>query len=439
MTGTSPTIDAGAGTVTLPAALTVLVADTLEPTGLDQLEALGCRLHFNPDLTAETLPAAIADLDPEVLVVKATQVLAKALESSHRLGLIVRAGAGYDTIDVPAASSRGITVANCPGTNAIAVAELAWALILACDRRLPDQCAELRAGEWNHREYTQRAGGLYGRTLGIVGLGRIGREVARRGLAFGMKVVAWSRSLAETRAHELGLGYCLNLINLAKIADVVSVHVAATPETRGLIGRKFFAAMRAGAYLINTSRGSVVDEPALIEAMRTKGVRAGLDVYAGEPGTATGPFTDPIVREPGLYGTHHVGASTDQAQQAVAAEVVRIIESYATTGEVPNCVNRARATTATTLLTVRHLNRPGVLAHVFYTLGQAGISVQEMDNIIYEGARAACARIQLDEEPRPELLSAIRANGDVLSAGLSRLGTDDGDNAGLHDRARMRE
>ena len=404
--------------------MTVLIADKFDQTGIEQLEAIGCRVQLNPDLTADALPAAVTEHDPDVLIVRSTKVLTAAVEAAHRLSLIVRAGAGYDTIDVATASARGIFVANCPGMNAIAVAELAWALILACDRRVPDQCADVRSGTWNKKEYARKAAGLHGRTLGIVGLGRIGLEVAQRGKAFGMKVVAWSNSLTEDRAHELGFGYCSNLINLAKLADVISVHVAATPETKGLIGEKFCSALKPGAYLVNTSRGSVVDETALIEAIRTKDVRAGLDVYANEPPTATGEFTDPIVQEPGVYGTHHVGASTDQAQQAIADEVVRIIDTYARTGAVPNCVNRAKATSATSLLTVRHLNRPGVLAHVFYTLGQAGINVQEMENIIYDGARAACARIQLDEPPKPEHISAIRANDDVLSVELTRIGRE---------------
>jgi len=404
--------------------MTVLIADKFDQAGIEKLEAIGCRVQLSPDLKADDLPAAVRENDPDVLIVRSTQVLAAAVEAAHRLSLIVRAGAGYDTIDVAGASARGIFVANCPGMNAIAVAELAWALILACDRRVPDQCADVRGGTWNKKEYARKAAGLHGRTLGIVGLGRIGLEVAQRGKAFGMRVVAWSNSLTEERAHELGLGYCSNLINLAKLADVISVHVAATPETQGLIGEKFCAALKPGAYVINTSRGSVVNETALIEAIRTKDIRAGLDVYANEPPTATGEFTGAIVKEPGVYGTHHVGASTDQAQQAIADEVVRIVDTYARTGAVPNCVNQANATSATSLLTVRHLNRPGVLAHVFYTLGQAGINVQEMENIIYLGAQAACARIQLDEPPKPDHISAIRANDDVLSVELTQIGNE---------------
>jgi len=401
--------------------MTVLIAGKLEQLGLEQLESLGCPVRYEADLTADTLPAAIAEHDPDVLVVASTRVQEATLDGAHRLSLIVRAGAGCDTIDLAAASARGIFVADCPGTNSIAVAELAWALILACDRRVPDQCADVRSGTWNKKEYARKAAGLYGRTLGIVGLGRIGCEVAQRGRAFGMKVVAWSRNLTEDRAHELGLGYCSNLINLAKLADVISVHVAATAETRGLIGEKFCTALKPGACLVNTSHGSVVDHAELAKAVREKGVRAGLDVYATEPGGTTGQFADTIVREPGVYGTHHVGASTEQARQAIAAEVVRIIDTYAGTGTVPNCVNRAKAARLTSQLTVRHRNRPGVLAHVLYTLGQAGITVLEMENIIYDGALAACARLRLDELPKPEHISAIRTNDDVLSIELTQM------------------
>ena len=419
-TGPTPTAIKTAPETPGPGALNVLLADKFDAAGLDDLRSHGCTVQFDPELAGESLQAAILRHDPDVLVVRSTTVPAAALENALRLSLIVRAGAGYDNIDIAAASARGIFVANCPGRNSVAVAELAWALILACDRRVPDQTADLRRGTWNKKEYA-KAAGLHDRTLGVVGLGRIGREIASRGQAFGMKVIAWSRSLTETEAHRLGIGYCANLINLAKVADVVSVNVAATPETVRLIDEQFCAAMKPGTTLVNTSRGSVVDEDALTTAIRDKGVRAGLDVYATEPATGTGTFEDPIVREPGVYGTHHVGASTDQAQHAISTEVVRIIDTYRTDGTVPNCVNRALATTATNILVVRHLNHPGVLAHVFYTLGQAGINVEEMENVIYDGAKAACARIQLDGAPLPEHLTAIGANDDVLSVDLTTI------------------
>ncbi|TVQ53606.1 MAG: hydroxyacid dehydrogenase [Phycisphaerales bacterium] len=398
----------------------VLIADKFEAAGVEAMTRLGCAVELQPDLTADTLAAAIGEHDPDVLIVRSTKVTEAAIDSGKTLSLIVRAGAGYDTIDVAAASARGIFVANCPGKNSIAVAELVWGLILACDRRIPDQTAELRDGKWNKKEYA-KARGLYGKTLGILGLGQIGLEVAERGRAFGMKIIAWSRSLTQEKADALGIGFMSHPINLAKAADVISVNVAANKDTANLIDESFCDAMRSGAYLINTSRGSVVDEAALAKAIREKGVRAGLDVFANEPGSGTGDFDDAIVKEPGVYGTHHVGASTDQAQLAIAEEAVRIVEAYISNGEVPNCVNRAAMTPATILLTVRHLNKPGVLAHVFYTLGQAGINVEEMENIIYDEAKAACARIQLDDMPDEEHLNTISANEHVLSVTLAKI------------------
>ena len=247
---------------------------------------------------------------------------------------MVRAGAGYNTIDVAAASRRGIYVSNCPGKNSVAVAELAFALILALDRRIADNVAALRQGQWNKAEFS-KARGLLGRTLGLIGVGRIGREMIPRAKAFGMPVVAWSRSLTPEAAGELGIEYQASPIEVARAADIVSVHVAANPQTRGLIDANFFEAMRPGAYFINTSRAEVVDQVALSWAVRSNGVRAGLDVFANEPSGGTGEFADDIVKLPGVYGTHHIGASTDQAQEAIAAETVRIVRIFQETGKVP--------------------------------------------------------------------------------------------------------
>jgi D-3-phosphoglycerate dehydrogenase len=401
-------------------ALKVLVADKFEQVGIDGLQNAGCRVMVNPDLSPETLPGAVVEFDPDVLIVRGTKVPAAVFENAKSLSLVLRAGAGYDSIDVAAASARGIYVSNCPGKNAIAVAELTWALILSCDRRVPDQTIDLRNGKWDKKEYS-KAAGLFGRTLGIIGLGQIGLEVAIRAKSFGMKVVAWSRSLTEEKADALDIGFCSSIVNLAKMSDVVSVHVAATEQTKNLINESIFNVMKPGAYFINTSRGSVVDEAALANAIRTRGIRAALDVYCGEPGAPSGEnlFTNPLVKEAGVYGSHHVGASTDQAQQAIAREAVRVVNEYMKTGRVLNCVNRAASTPATVQLTVRHLNRPGVLAHVFYTLGQAGINVEEMENVIYDGAHAACARIQLDSAPSAEHLRSIGNNENVLSVSIS--------------------
>lgn len=395
----------------------VLVADKFEQSGQDGLRAIGCEVGYQPDLKDEALVQAIEQERPDVLVVRSTKVTEAMLEAGA-LKLVVRAGAGYNTIDVAAASARGIYVSNCPGKNSIAVAELAFALILALDRRVADNVISLRRGEWNKKEFS-KARGLFGRTLGLIGLGRIGQEMIPRAAAFGMAVVAWSRSLTPARAEELGIEYKESPLDVAQSADVVSIHLALKPDTRSLVGADFFNNMREGAYFINTSRGEVVDQAALVHAIHTRGIRAGLDVYANEPASATGEFADEIAREANLYGTHHIGASTDQAQEAIAAETVRIVQSFKETGKVPNVVNLAARTPATHMLVVRHRDRPGVLAHVLDAIRSAEINVQEMENIVFEGAQAAVARINLDKAPPGETLERLSfENPDIIELSL---------------------
>lgn len=399
----------------------VLVADKFEETGLEGLRSLGCEVYYEPKLEGEALGWRLRDTAAEVLVVRSTKVTAAEMDQARNLSLVVRAGAGVNTIDLPAASARAISVSNCPGKNAVAVAELAWGLILALDRRIAEQTADLKAGLWNKAEYG-RARGLAGRTLGIAGFGAIGREVAARGRAFDMEVVAWSPSLSAERAAEAGVVRVASLRELASRSDVVSVHLALTKETRGVLGGAFFDAMRPGALFVNTSRGETVNAAALREAIATKGIRAGLDVFEREPSGGTGAFDDEVGRLPGVVGTHHVGASTEQAQNAIAAEVVRIVAAFKASGEVPNAVNLCGRSPARWLLTVRHRDRVGVLAHVFGALREAGINVQQTENVVFDGAEAASARIQLDSEPTRSLLAKV-AEGcrDILSITLNPL------------------
>jgi D-3-phosphoglycerate dehydrogenase / 2-oxoglutarate reductase len=384
----------------------VLVADKLEDSGLRGLADAGCEVLYHPDLNGDALVASVASTGAEVLIVRSTQVSRAALESG-KLSLVVRAGAGTNTIDVRAASERGIWVANCPGKNAIAVAELAFGLVLALDRHLVDGASDLRAGKWNKKSYS-KAKGLFGRTLGVLGTGRIGQEMILRAKAFGMPVVAWSRGLTEARASELGVAYAKSPRDVAASCEVLSVHLALAPETRGLVNEEVLSALRPGAYFVNTSRAEVVDEAALERAVRERSVRAGLDVFAGEPEGAQGAVNAPIFSVPGVIGSHHVGASTDQAQEATAAETVRIVRLYRETRRAPNVVNQAKKSPATHLLVVRHYDRVGVLASVFDALKTAGVNVQETENIVFDGAHAAVARIAVDQPPND--LEAIRAS-----------------------------
>ena len=407
----------------------VLIADKFEQSGIDGLKAAGCDVLYEPDLKDDALTGAIASSGADVLVVRGTKVTAPMLDAG-RLALVVRAGAGYNTIDVLAASRRGIYVSNCPGKNAIAVAELAFALILSLDRRVPENVAELRAGRWNKKEYS-KAQGLFGKTIGLLGVGSIGREVIRRAAGFGMPVVVWSRrfdglrrQMTEDEAREIGVEGAFRQVpidlepspaDVAARSDILSVHVALDAATKGLVNTAVLDRLRRGAIFINTARGEVVDHAALAAAIRDKDLHVGLDVFAKEPASATADFEDELVRSPNVHGTHHIGASTDQAQEAIAAETVRIIRSYKETGRVPNVVNLAVRTPATHMLVVRHKDRPGVLAHVFDHLRRDNLNVQETENIVFEGAEAAVARINLDGAPSAALCDRIKTqNVDVL-------------------------
>ncbi|MGD0091738.1 MAG: 3-phosphoglycerate dehydrogenase family protein [Planctomycetota bacterium] len=395
----------------------VFIADKFEQSGREQLSACGCEVLYQPGTKDEALVKALAQHQPEILVVRSTRVTQPML-SSGTLKLVVRAGAGYNTIDVATASKHGIYVSNCPGKNSIAVAELAFALILALDRRVADNVVSLRKGEWNKEQFS-KSRGLYGRVLGLIGVGQIGAEMIPRARGFGMPVVAWSRSLTPERAAELGIKHRSSPEEVAREAEIVSVHLALNNQTRGLLGAQFFKALREGAYFINTARGELVDQGALAEALKARKLRVGLDVFANEPAGGTGPFSDPLGQDPNVYGTHHIGASTEQAQEAIAAETVRIIRTFQETGKVPNVVNLARRTPATHTLIVRHLDRPGVLAGILDGLRAAEINVQEMENTVFEGAEAAVAHINLERAPAPELLASwSSANKNILELSL---------------------
>jgi len=398
----------------------ILIADKFPEGGQADLSEEGFELIYDPELRDATLVEAVSSTAADVLVVRGTKVTGEMLEAG-RLSLVVRAGAGYNTIDVKTASARGIYVANCPGKNSVAVAELAFGLILALDRRIPANAADLKEGRWNKKEYS-KARGLFGRTLGLIGLGRIGQEMIPRARAFGMPVVAWSRSLTLDRAEALGVEMKQSPVEVAASSDIISVHVALKDDTRNLVDEKVFDALRPGSFFINTSRAEVVNQRALERAVRERGIRAGLDVFEGEPSGGTGAVEDEVFKLDDVIGTHHIGASTDQAQQAIADETVRIIREYEQTGRPPNVVNLAKKSPATHMLVVRHFDRVGVLAAVFDKLKEAGINVQETENIVFEEAIAAVARIHLDQAPSDKTLEAIRSDSrDVVELSLLKL------------------
>ena len=400
----------------------LLLADRLPDQTLVDLEVRGHECVMEPGLSADDLPDRIAGFD--VLVVRSTRVEGTVFEAADRLALVIRAGAGTNTIDTDAAAAHGVLVSNVPGRNAAAVAELTMGLLLAIDRRIADNVADLRRGRWDKQRYS-KAHGLLGSTMGVLGLGSIGLAVAERAAGFGIHV----QSLAKpgrpphvvARAEELGLTMCDSLPELLSSSDIVTLHVPSREETRHLVDAAFLAQMRHGAILLNTSRGDVVDEEALLTALDDGAVRAGLDVFADEPGSGQGSWDSPLARHPDVVATHHIGASTEQAQRAVAAGVTEIVDAFVA-GEARHCVNLDPSRLGSVTLTVRHLDRVGVLAEVLVLLRSTGLNVEHMENRVFRGGRAAVASIDVAGQTSETLLAALREIPHVLGVSQVELG-----------------
>ena len=398
----------------------VLITDKLPESSIEVLRGAG-HIVMVEICSGNKLQETLISQGAESLIVRSTKVTRSMLEHAPSLELIVRAGAGYDSIDTEAASEFGVFVANCPGKNATAVAELTIGLMVSLDRRIPENVIDARARKWRKSTYA-KAQGLKGKVLGLVGMGKIGQLVARMAQGVGLEVVAWSRSLTPESIAELGVKYAANPVEIASKADIVSLHVAATEETFQLANKDFFGAMKPEAFFINTTRGSVVDEEALLEALDGKGIRAALDVFADEPPYKMGTLATKLCEHPSVYLTHHIGASTAEAQKATADEAVRIIDTYASSGIVPNCVNIAVQSSATHLLTVRHLDKVGVLARVLDVIRKCDLNVQEMENQVFTGSvSAAVARIRIVGTPPKELQGLLEDIQDVLAVSEIKL------------------
>jgi D-3-phosphoglycerate dehydrogenase len=421
----------------------LLIADKLHSRAIEELRALPIEVAYEPELTRDSLQAKLPGVG--VLVVRSTEVTAQAIEAAKQLHLIVRAGAETTTIDVRAASKRGIYVANCPGKNAGAVAELVFGLILSIDRRIPDTVASLRAGRWERQEFG-KAEGLVGKTIGIAGLGHIGREVASRARAFGLHPIAWSRSLTPARAIELGVGYANSLDELAGKSDIFTVHLPLNDRTRKIIGHRVLDLLPPRAIVINAARADIVDYAALREAVQRRGLRVGIDVYPDEPKGKKEYVTDlfkpnpptsgetPDARSPEvggdprhpraggfIYGTPHIAASTDQAQLAIATETVRVIRSFLLEGDVPNVVNVSTTTAAKFQLVIRMVDKVGTFANVLAVIKRHGINVEEVTNTVFEGGVASCAKLRVVSRPSEACLQEIRAFDEVLHVDMVTL------------------
>lgn len=398
----------------------VLIADKFPDTHLQRLNELGHEVSFQPDLAKTDLPAAVPGYD--VLIVRSTRVDNATIEAADKLCLIIRAGAGVNTIAVDEAAGRGIFVCNTPGKNAVAVAELAMGLIMAIDRNIPDQVLDLRKGKWRKKKYAKTQG-LAGRSIGIVGLGAIGLEVAKRAAAFDMQIVVVDRPNRDPNRlqvlQHMGARIVPDLETLAATCDILSFHVPATAGTEGLVSRELLAVMRPGTVIVNTARGTVIDEEALLEAIEEKDLRVGLDVYKGEPGSGDADFSSMLAQHKKVYGTHHIGASTNQAQTAIADAVIDTISEFQE-GSLLNCVNLGEVSGKAMTVTVRHHNRVGVLAGVLGAIREAGLNVEDMENFVLHGRTAATAIIHVVGDVTPELVEQLGTVDNVIAVSVSQ-------------------
>ncbi len=390
----------------------LLIADTLHPFAIEELRHLGVDVVYEPEIDSDSLPNALQNVG--ILVVRSKRVSAEAIASSAALNLIVRAGHGVGNIDVQAASARGIYVASCTGKNAVAVAELTMGLILALDRRIPDAVASVKAGRWEKGNFS-RADGLYGKRIGIMGLGAVGREVLTRARAFGLVPYAWSRSMTMQRARDFDVIPVNSPVDLAAKSDILTVHLAANDRTRGIVSREVLEALPDGAVFINTARSEIVDYAALAQIAPKKGLRVGLDVYAQFPHVQSGEFEPPTFDPSVLwYGTPHVGAQTMHAKKAVAAETVRIIRSFLVEGTVPNVSNVRSASSARYQLVVRHYDKIGALANILNVIKRHGMNVEELTTNVFDHSTAACTRLNLISRPSEACVQEIGAFKDEV-------------------------
>ncbi|WP_337872273.1 3-phosphoglycerate dehydrogenase [Ignavibacterium sp.] len=388
--------------------LKVLIADKFPEKYIQELRELDLEVIYEPKLGEKDLPKAAEDVD--ILVVRSTVVNEETINNSKKLNLIIRAGSGVNNIAISAANKIGVYVANCPGMNAVAVAELTIGLMIALDRFIPDNVSDFRNGVWNKDKYS-KGKGLKGKTLGIIGVGNIGKEVAKRALAFEMNVYGKDIS----RIEGVQIKDFSEMDQLLPLCDIVTIHLPATPQTKGLFNKQMFSYMKDGAYLINTSRHDIIVEEDLLEAINEKKLRVALDVFKDEPEGKAGEVKSPLQNNPNIYVTHHIGASTEQAQDAVAEETVRIIKHYVHSGVIDHWVNRAKVTDAKYQLVVKHYDKPGVLASVLDVIRQGNINIEEIENIIFEGGIAACCTMKLKLPATAEMLKQISENPNVIS------------------------
>ena len=367
----------------------ILIADSLSNDVVKTLKADGNIVKMDPSITEKTLPEEIQDYD--ILIVRSTKVTAETIKKAKNLSLIVRAGAGVNTIDIKACSNKGIYVSNTPGCNADAVAELTIGQIIACDRQIVQNSINLRSGKWTKKKFLN-SDGLKGRTLGLLGAGNVAQRVMKIAQAIGMKVICWSYFFDDDDARRLGVTRVLDKMDIARNADVISIHIPYMKETHHSISKEFFDAMKPGAIFINTARGEIVDSQALAEAIKEKRIKAGLDVFENEPSTGMADFDQAEYAKILASSTCHIGGSTKQASELIAQETIRVVQTYIKTGEPLNCVNIEATPKCDKIISIRHA---GVLPSIIQYLSENKCEILSLNNQILTGGGSQTCNVRV--------------------------------------------
>ncbi len=309
----------------------VLVPDNVHPSALDVLnKANGLQITAPGQMKRDELLAALPNADA-LIIRSASKIDAEALNATTKLRMIARAGVGVDNVDIPLATQKGIVVMNTPDGNTVSTAEMAFGLMLALARQIPQAHASMLAGKWDRKSFNGSE--LRGKTLGIVGFGRIGRAIAKRAIAFDMTVIAFDPYITTTGDLNVEL---VDLDTLFRRADFITLHALLTDQTRGMINAEAFAKMKPGVRIINAARGALINEADLAAALQNGQVGgAALDVYSAEPP----PADFPLVGLPNVVHTPHLAASTEDAQIVVAVDAAKLVVDALTTGKYANVVN----------------------------------------------------------------------------------------------------
>ncbi|GEM_PF-614538 len=397
-----------------------LVGCKLPDSALDELRSLGTELIYQPDLTTAQLEKLIGDV--AILVVCRTRVSREAISAGRSLQLIVRAGTNTANIAIEEASAAGIFVCNCPDKDAAAVAELMLGFLIALDRRLPQLAGVFDRGAVGGPACGGDARGLAGRTLGLLGFGAAQRELARRAQACHVDVLVWAADLSQDAASRHGVRACSWPRELARQSDMIAAHVPRQEADGMLVDAEFLENMRPGAYLVFAGHPAGLDTNALAEIAPRRKLRVACDLSAPQlTGSDTGRFKNRLGELPDVLATFGLADRTQQAWEATAAEVVRVVREFLVAGTVRNCVNLLESSPATWQLLLRLRDTVGVMAAIMDHIRADGINAQEIQARVFAGAKAAWCVIALDERPSAEGLDAIRKLDGVLHLELRAL------------------